>query len=160
MYIRQAFPDPFQTLLFIAPGFDELVVTYCLSEFRKLGLAISLVSSTSDCCRSLHGLLIQPDLILGDLAGKSIVRPNLQLVIIPGGGDSTGLLLSDPRILHLCATVLQTQGYVAAFSSAQHLVVCSGLPISPGESHFLAQNDLSLTVFVQQLADYVSVAPL
>lgn len=160
MHIRQTSPDSFQALLFIAPGFDELAVTYCLSEFRKLGLAVGLVSSSSNWCRSHHGLLIQPDLVLGDLVEKSLYSSNLRLVIIPGGSDSAGLLLSDPRILNICTTVLQTQGYVAAFSSAQHLVVCSGLPISPGTSHFLTQNDLSPSVFVQQLADYVSVAPL
>ena len=144
---KSAVPD---VLILIAPRFDEKAVVYCLSELRKQGLAVVLVSVTSSMVDSARGLTLRPDKSLADT--NELASAKRQLLILAGGAECAAAILSDPRSHQLVQRILQTDGAVAAMSQTYELALETGMDLS---ERFLRQGGMETAVFVQQLIDRI-----
>lgn len=104
--------------ILLAPGFEEGSAIYCVEKLRAFGLSVSLVSLSSGLVNSKHGVSIKPDYLIDEM-------DQCQLVLIPGGTNSTASLMTDPRT-HL---FLEKQnGFLAAMETAVPLLKQFNIP--------------------------------
>jgi 4-methyl-5(b-hydroxyethyl)-thiazole monophosphate biosynthesis len=134
-------------LVLLAPGFEEGDVIYCLDRLRAAGVAVSLAAISLGLIKSAHGLSIRPDCTLDQLPADVSYR----LVIVPGGRQSTAVLLTDPRIHRLLNAVRDNGGVLAAMASAAPTLAEAGVDRNVGFDKFIVQQDNDIAAFSDQL---------
>jgi hypothetical protein len=132
--------------ILVSPGFMENEVVYCLSQMRACGLPISLVGVSSSLVKSQHGLTIQPDLALGDLANG----PSFRMVIIPGSYECVTNLLTSPEFHAQINKSITGDGRIGILTSAEGALQQVALFATPTEQ-ILYQQEQPLELFCQQL---------
>jgi hypothetical protein len=148
-------PTATQLFILIANQFDEMAVIACLSGLRERGVGVSLVGIVPGCLRGHYGILLCPDVCLTEL--EALPGDGRYGVLIPGRQENARLLWSDPRVHQLLERVLLGEGFVAALRPAQQLFVAGAMVGGNGRfvSHLLAQNDVELSEFIQQLIERI-----
>lgn len=139
--------SPPLVVILIAPGYDELAVTTCLSELRRAGLAVSLVSTVAGLISSAHGMTIRPDALIDRRATAPLPR----LLILPGPAGCAERLLADPRVHRLMAKVRTAGGLVAVLEGAQGVAAQAGL----ATAEVLVQGEAELLSFLQRVTDRI-----
>jgi putative intracellular protease/amidase len=136
-----------EIVILLAPGFAEGDAIYCLDRLRRAGLPVALVSVSMGLIRSRRGLSVRPDRLIGEGNGETPPR----LLLIPGGRESTALLLTDPRVHRLFAAVRDGGGTIAAMATAAAALSEAGLDAATPPERFLAQREEDVTAFSERL---------
>lgn len=144
-----------EALILLAARFDETAVIYCLSELRRQGAAVTLISVFPGLVSSACGVTLRPDRSLSQ-CGK-LKADNLQLLVLAGGAECAAAVLSDPRAHQLARRVLAGGGYVAAMSHTYGLMLDTGLLTPEWSERFIRQGERDTAVFVRQLIEQVLV---
>lgn len=136
-----------QILILLAPGFEEGDAIYCLDRLRRAGLPVSLVSVSAGLIRSRHGLSVRPDRLIEGGNGESPPR----LILIPGGRESTAVLLTDPRVHRLFAAARDGGGTIAAMATAAPVLSEAGVAAAMPPERFLTQGRDDVAAFSERL---------
>lgn len=146
--------------ILLANGFEEGPLIYCVDKLRSAGFHVKLVSLSKRLVNSKHGVYIKGDITLSEL--KSSNTDN-DLVIIPGGTESTASLLTDPRTHLLFSMINQNKGYMAAMDTAVPILNEFDIPetfscrfISKYPTQDILQFSSEL---IQKFSDSVTLAP-
>lgn len=138
-----------RALILLAPGFEEGDIVYCLNRLRAAGVPVCLASISAGLIQSSHGLTIRPDKTLDQLEPGAVYR----LIIVPGGRQSTSLLLTDPRVHRLFAAVRDNKGVVAAMSSAAPVLAQAGVDGKMDNGNFIVQRNNDIIAFSDRLVN-------
>lgn len=96
--------------LLVGPGFDDDLVSACLTLFRVNEIAVCVVALSTRGVRSHLGLHV-----IGDRTLETVLmRRPPRTVILTGPAASAQALLIDPRVGRLLSTVIAAGGFVAA----------------------------------------------
>ncbi len=137
--------DQKYVLLLLAPGFEEGDTIYCVDRLREAGIPVTLLSISSRSIRGKHGIMLSPDMTLDQY---SSTKP-AELVIIPGGQQSSSTLMSDPRIYKLLRGTLKANGTVVVMLSAE--IILEMLNPWVLTDQIMRQKQLSIQEFTSQL---------
>jgi putative intracellular protease/amidase len=131
----------------VAAGFDEEAVTACLTHLRAAGVESSLVSLAAGLVEGEHGLVMRPD---RSLENELTLSPPRLLILIGGPACATALM-ADPRVHQLISNTVQAEGRIAATARGVPIVRRAILWRSAMSPPLIAQGDLELGIFTDQL---------
>lgn len=137
--------------ILISPGFTETEVVYCLSEMRAAGLATALVGISGRLVHSQHGLIVQPDKELSDLARA----PAFQMIIIPGSYECVTNLLTSPDFHAQIEKSMASGGHIGVFASAQSALQ-QVAPFATPTEQIAYQHKQAFELFCQELIQIAS----
>lgn len=144
-------PQKKNIAILISPGFTENEVVYCLSQMRASGLSTTLVGTTNSLVKSQHGLIVQPDLTLRELAAL----PAFNMVIIPGSYECVSNLLTSPDFHVQIEKSVAGNGHIAIFADAEGALKHVAPFATPNEQ-IVYQQKQPLKSFCQQLIQTVT----
>lgn len=139
--------------ILIGPYFDEESVVSCLCGLQKRGVPVTVVGLTPTLLTGLHGLAVRPDFSLTEFSQILSNESSAHSIIFPGGHEGTAVLFSDPRIHKIINAILQAGNLIAAMLPAQQMLARIGVPSPQATCQYLAQNDLEIDEFIEQVAD-------
>lgn len=153
-------------LIIIADGFDELETIIWLSKLRQAGLSVKSVGLTNGLVGGIHGIWLMPDLTFADL-DHLLKTTAINLVVLPGGGQSLGRLEADPRVHKLLRQVIAQQGQIV--TTTEGLLISQIAAVWPNvsgdaknnqaEPILLCDSATSPDVFVQGLIQQLLQSP-
>ena len=139
---------PIDVLILIAPEFEGGGLFFCLEKLRSKGYATVLASLTSGLIEAKHGYAVKSDMTLTELLKY---MKQCHLILIPGGRNSTKLLMNDPRVHRLLHKVNAAGGSLALFRSAESMLSSFIVANSFQPNRYLPQKGVANNHFVQQI---------
>jgi len=128
--------------------FEEATAAIFVSELRKVGLPVKLVSLNSQEIRGAQGLALVPDLTLGQALS---LAPKAICVVIPHPSPDLSQLKNDPR---LCDFLAQARANKARFVIRQlNEAVLSQLGLSPTDKVMVYPEGEALVEFARELGE-------
>ena len=147
---------PTQTIILIAPEFNEESVVLCLCQMRQRGIAVDLVGVPANLVTGASGLVVHPDYSLAQLQ-QTMTDDYKNLLIIPGNDSCAASLLSDPRVHRTIKHTFADNGIVATTSSiVPHILANIGLLEPSIASRFLAQDTQGASDFISSLINHIA----
>jgi putative intracellular protease/amidase len=120
------------SIVIIADGFREVEAIGVLSALRRAGLYAKSVGLTSGLIKGARGILVKPDLTLGELPGV-LAATSIGLVFLPGDDQSLSHLAQDPRVHRLIREVVASEGMIATNPSGVRILRSAMRPpLRPG----------------------------
>lgn len=141
-----------RAVILIASGFDEQSVALMVTQLRRSGQSVFMVSATAGLVRGEHGLAIRPDHSLESLPSME----DIQVVGVPGGRRSALTLLADPRVHQLFDQVLARDGRLSVLGDAERAFVEAGQLDLLGNEKCWLQGDEGLEALTFRVLDYLA----
>lgn len=99
--------------ILLADGFEELEAVTIIDVLRRADVVVDVVGVTTATPTGSHGITIQTDHVLGDVAHRT-----WDLVVLPGGMPGSANLRDDARVRALLRAQHDGGGRVAAICAA------------------------------------------
>jgi len=128
---------PENVAFFLTSGFEEGTAVFCIDKLREAGLPVSLIGINDQAISGLHGIKIEPDFTIDDIANDSPFR----LIVISGGSQTITSLLFDPRIDEHLKQTIKSNGYIAPIAHAKELLEAAGFFDDESASALISQED-------------------
>ena len=113
---------PKKALLILAPGYEELEAVAVVDILRRADVDIQIAALEPGPVPSARDVKIVPDVTLEEVLGS-----HFDLIILPGGIDSTETLASDDRVISMLKNQLEDQRLVGAICAAPTVLDRHGL---------------------------------
>jgi putative intracellular protease/amidase len=141
-----------QVVVLIASGFDEQSAALVMSQIRRSGHRVAMVSTTAGLIRGEHGLAVRPDYSLESLPENA----GIHLVGIPGSKRSALALLTDPRVHRLFEDVLSHGGRLFILAEAESAFASAGQLDLMGHQNCWLQGEQRIESFTSRILDYLA----
>ncbi len=113
---------PKKALIILAPGFEELEAVAVIDILRRAGIDIKIAGLQQEAVPSARDVKIVPDVILNQVKDE-----DFDLVVLPGGIDSTETLASNHEVVSLLRKQLEAGRLVGAICAAPTVLDRHGL---------------------------------
>lgn len=110
-----------KVLVPLAPGFEEIEVMGIVDILRRAGIEVVVAGTTDGLIEGLHGVKVQPDVLLADVLGSSF-----NMLILPGGGIGVDNLKKDERVLELVREYIDNK-LISAICAAPTILKAAGV---------------------------------
>ncbi len=111
-----------KALIVLAPGYEELEAVAVVDILRRAGVEIRIASLEPGPVPSARDVKIVPDVTLDE-----VLDADFDLIVLPGGIDSTETLASDGRVISMLKRQLEDQRLVGAICAAPTVLDRHGL---------------------------------
>ncbi len=111
-----------KAIIILAPGYEELEAVAVVDILRRAGTNILIAALEPGPVPSARDVKIEPDVLLDDVKGQ-----DFDLIVLPGGIDSTETLASNQTVVSMLKRQLQSQGLVGAICAAPTVLDRHGL---------------------------------
>ncbi len=111
-----------KVLLILAPGYEELEAVTVVDILRRAGIDVIIAGLEQGPVPSARDVKIVPDALLDD-----IVEESFDLIVLPGGIDSTQRLAKDKKVEKLLKKQLEQGKGIGAICAAPTVLDKSGL---------------------------------
>ncbi len=111
-----------KAVIILAPGYEELEAVAVVDILRRAGIDIKIAGLDSAPVPSARDVKIVPDTTLDEIRDE-----RFDLVILPGGLDSTETLAKDERVVDMLKRQLQGGRMVGAICAAPTVLDRHGL---------------------------------
>lgn len=149
-----------KVLLLLAPGYEELEAVTVVDILRRAGIEVVMAGLEEGPVPSARDVKIVPDALLDE-----VLDQDFDLIILPGGLDSTERLSKDSRVEELLKKQLEQGRAVGAICAAPTVLERSGLAAGKRLTcHPICQKEINKAVLekdrvVQDGAIITSQAP-
>lgn len=111
-----------ETLVFLAPGFEEIETTTIVDVLRRAGVRVTVVSLKNSVVEGAHSMKIVSDNIIDKVEMK-----NFDSIIVPGGNPGYKNLRNDPRVIDLIKKAFNANKLVAAICAGPAVLSDAGI---------------------------------
>ena len=112
-------------LIALADGFEEVEAVTIVDVLRRGGVQAELVSiNGTTSVRGAHGVTMESDLRWEEIASR---LDAYDAIVLPGGGEGTNRLKTDPRVLAAVREFDRTHRFVCAICAAPTVLAAAGL---------------------------------
>ncbi len=108
--------------IILAPGYEELEAVAVIDMLRRAGVDIKIVALEEGPVPSARDVKIVPDVIFDEIKDEKF-----DLVVLPGGIDSTERLSKDERVVSLLKRQLDEERMIGAICAAPTVLDKHGL---------------------------------
>jgi putative intracellular protease/amidase len=140
-----------RVIILVAGGFDEGPTAWLMSQLRRTGQSVAIVSTAAGLTRGEHGLTVRPDYSLESLPENAAI----QLVGIPGSQRSALALLTDPRVHRLFEDVLNRGGRLFILAEAESAFASAGQLDLMAQQNCWLQGEENFESFTGRILDYL-----
>ena len=102
-----------QTMVFLAPGFEEIETVTIIDILRRAGLTVIIAGLIPDVVEGAHGLKIVADRTIDDIQVE-----DFEAVIVPGGNPGYINLRKDSRVIEIIKKAFSLNKLVGAICAA------------------------------------------
>lgn len=142
--------------LLVGAMFDDANVAAAVLTLWQQQTPVSLLGQSSGLIRGKKGLLLQPDVVLAQVASGTAVMS--RLLFIAGGEESAAALLLDPRVHQLIHQVLCQGGAIALMHGTRQIALETGLiQANPGGLFLYQERVMDAAAFVHHLDVYLKI---
>ncbi len=113
---------PKKALIILAPGYEELEAVAVIDIMRRAGIDIKIAAFNMEPVPSARDVRIVPDVTLDEVRDE-----HFDLVVLPGGIDSTETLAASDAVVSLLRKQLQENRLVGAICAAPTVLDRHGL---------------------------------
>lgn len=114
--------QPDTVLVPLAAGFEEIEAVTIVDVLRRADVPVLLAGLEPGPCRGAHGLVLQTDCALAEVAPE-----RLRMIVLPGGMPGTTHLMEDERVLALVRELHASRRPVAAICAAPMVLAAAGV---------------------------------
>ncbi len=111
-----------KAMIILAPGYEELEAVAVIDMLRRAGIDIKVVGITEGPIPSARDVKIVPDCTLDEVKDEQF-----DLIVLPGGLDSTEQLAKDERVVNMLKKQLDENRLVGAICAAPTVLDRHGL---------------------------------
>ena len=111
-----------KALIILAPGYEELEAVAVVDILRRAGIDVTIAAVEPGPVSSARNVRIVPDVLLEDTAGR-----DFDLVVLPGGLESTETLAANQQVISMLKRQLANQGLIGAICAAPTILDRHGL---------------------------------
>lgn len=113
-----------KTIVFMAPGFEEMELTITVDILRRAGIEAKTVTLEPHLnpVKGSRGIFMVPDMVVGQVNCH-----DLDMVILPGGIEGTRNLGQSSEVIRILHTMHQNGKKIAAICAAPAVLVKAGL---------------------------------
>ncbi len=113
---------PGKAVIILAPGYEELEAVAVIDILRRAGVDIKIASLEPGPVPSARDVKIVPDVLLDDVRDHEF-----DLIILPGGIDSTETLAANDTVLSMLRRQMENKRYIGAICAAPTVLDRHGL---------------------------------
>ncbi len=111
-----------RAMIILAPGYEELEAVAVIDMLRRAGIEIKIVGLEEGPIPSARDVKIVPDCTLDEIKDEKF-----DLIVLPGGLDSTERLAKDERVINMLKRQLDEERLVGAICAAPTVLDRHGL---------------------------------
>ncbi len=114
--------NPFQTVVLLAEGFEEIEALAVVDVLRRLGIGCAMCSTGSLVVKGAHGIAVSADATFDKMDFSAC-----EMVILPGGMPGTTNLRADGRVVSLIRQFDQAKKRISAICAAPIVLKEAGI---------------------------------
>lgn len=114
--------NPFQTVILLAEGFEEIEALAVVDVLRRLGIGCAMCSTGALVVKGAHGIVVTADATFDEVNFDAC-----EMVILPGGMPGTANLRADRRVVSIVRQFDQAKKRISAICAAPIVLKEAGI---------------------------------